>query len=222
MKNPINLSLKTEIWPLLTILVGIGLSIWAYPQLPEQVVTHWNFNGQPDDWSSRLLHSILFPSILVVSYILVTIMPSFDPRKERYGEFANVYLMVRNLIMVVLLGIFLASTLFNLGYNINIGLIVPTAIGGMMIIIGNYFGKLKRNSFIGIRTKWSLYSENTWYKTHRLGSRIFIIWGFLLIFIPWLEPTLGIIVFIGGLVMTLFGSLGASYYFYKQEKKHLN
>lgn len=45
MKNPVKYSLKTEIWPLLILLAAAGLSLWAYPQLPARVITHWSFNG---------------------------------------------------------------------------------------------------------------------------------------------------------------------------------
>jgi uncharacterized membrane protein len=219
MKNPIKYSFKTEIWPLVILLLVVVFSIWSYPQLPSRVVSHWDFNGQANGWCSREFHAIFFPVLLAFLYGLFSLMPKFDPRGERYFEFAEVYLIIRNLIVLVLAIVFAAATFSNLGYAINIGATVSAVIGLMMIILGNYFGKLKRNYFIGIRTPWTLSSENVWNKTHRLSARLFIIWGLALILAPWLDSTAAFIIILGGLVLILGGVMIYSYSLYKKEKK---
>jgi len=219
MKNPIKFSLKTEIWPLLIILATIILSLWSYPQLPAVVVSHWDFAGQANGWMSREFNAILFPIILIFMYVLFTFMPKLDPRGERYEEFANVYLIMRNAIMLVMMVVFIATTLFNLGYNINIGATVAGVVGLLMIVLGNYFGKIKRNFFVGIRTPWTLSSDNVWNQTHRLGGRLFMIWGLGLIFTPWLAPTLAFIILIGGIIVVISWVTIYSYILFKKEKK---
>ena len=220
MKNPIKLSIKTEVWPFLILIASIALSIWAYPQLPNVVISHWDFYGRANGWSSRELHTLLFPSILIGLYILFTLMPKFDPKSERYSEFASAYLIMRIAILFVLFIIYLAATLFNLGYNINIGAIVAGVIGLLMIILGNYFGKLKRNFFIGIRTPWALSSDNVWNKTHRLGGRLFMIWGLGLILAPWLIPTIAFIILFGGIVVIISWISIYSYLIFKKDNKN--
>lgn len=220
MKNPINYSLKTEIWPLLVLLAAIGLSVWSYPLLPAQVVTHWDFYGRPNGWNSREFHAIFFPALLVAMYALFSLMPKFDPRGKRYQEFAGVYRMMRNMILLALTAVFAAATLANLGYAVNIGATVAGVIGVMMIVLGNYFGKLKRNYFIGLRTPWTISSENVWNKTHRLGGRLFMIWGLCLIVSPWLAAKAAFLILIGGLIMIIFGVTIYSYLLFGQEKRH--
>ncbi len=44
------------------------------------------------------------------------------------------------------------------------------------LVLGNYFGNLKPNRFVGIRTPWTLKSDETWRATHRLGGRISGLW----------------------------------------------
>jgi len=219
MKNPIKYSLKTEIWPVLILLSTIGLSLWAYPRLPSLVVSHWNFYGQADGWSSREFHSIFFPALLVAIYALFSIMPKFDPNSERYQEFAGTYLAMRNLILSVLFIIFIAATLSNLGYAINISVVVAETIGLMMMILGNYFRKLKRNWFIGIRTPWTLSSENVWDKTHRLGGRLFILWGLGLALAPWFSQAIGLMIIFGGILIIISWIFIYSYILYKKEKE---
>lgn len=222
MKNPLKYSLNTEIWPLLIIAAIIGLSIWSYPQLPARVVSHWDFNGQPNGWMTREFHALMFPALVIFLYGLLSLMPKFDPRSERYLEFANIYLTFRTMIMLVLAVTFGAATFANLGYPINIGTTVAGAIGILMIVMGNYFGKLKSNFFIGIRTSWTLSSENVWNKTHRLGGKLFMIWGVLLIAAPWLGQKIAMGILFGGIVSIIAWTSIYSYILFNKEKKTNN
>lgn len=219
MKNPIKYSIKTEILPFIILFATVALSFWAYPLLPDLVVSHWNFAGQADGWSSREFHTLLFPGILFAMYLMFSLMPKFDPHAERYSEFAGAYLMMRNFILLIFFVIFAAATFSNLGYAINIGATVAGAVGVLMIFLGNYFGKLKRNYFIGIKTPWTLASENVWNKTHRLGSRLFIVWGIGLMLAPWLASQVAFVILFGGLIVMLTWLSVYSYWLYKKEAR---
>lgn len=212
------ITLKSEARALVIMLAGLILSYWSYPQLPARVASHWNFQGQVDGWSSSLFHALLFPGIMIVLYFSFLIMPYFDPKKERYAEFEGVYRIIRDAILFVFLGVFAAATLYNLNYPINVSAVVASLVGFLMIVMGNYFGKLKRNWFIGIRTPWSLSSENVWNKTHRLGGRLFIIWGFLIILAPWLSAQLALSILLIGLGSIIFGVYLYSYLLYRREQ----
>lgn len=213
------MTLKTEWRALIILLATAMLSLWAYPQLPLKVASHWNFQGQVDGWSSRTFHTILFPGLLIAMYLMFLIMPYFDPKKERYTEFIKVYRVMRDAIMLVLFGVFTAATFYNLNYPINVGAIVASLIGLLMIILGNYFGKLKRNWFIGIKNPWALSSENVWNKTHRLGGRLFIVWGVLIAAAPWLSFQAAMTILIGGIALILIIINTYSFLIYRQEKK---
>lgn len=218
MKNPIKYSFKTEIWPLLILLFTVVLSAWAYNKLPDLVVSHWNFYGQADDWSQKGFQTFLFPSLLVFMYILFRVLPKFDPMGERYQEFAGIYLTMRNTILFFLFIVFTVTTFANLGYAINIGATISGAVGLLMIILGTYFRKIKRNFFVGIRTPWTISSEYVWNETHRLGSYLFIIWGLGLILAPWLAPVAAFFILFGGIIAIVASLFIYSYWLYKKEK----
>lgn len=219
MKNPIKYSLQTEILPIFILLTAVVLSIWSYPSLPAKVVTHWGFDGTANGWGTKEFHTIFFPALLALMYGMLSLMPKFDPRGARYQDFAGVYIIMRNSVLLVLFVTFVAATFSNLGYDVNIGGTVAGAIGLLMIVLGNYFGKLKRNFFIGIRTPWTLSSENVWNKTHRLGGRLFMLWGLGLILAPWLNPTAAFAILFGGLIIVISWVTIYSYLLYKKEKK---
>jgi uncharacterized membrane protein len=44
-------------------------------------------------------------------------------------------------------------------------------------LIGNLLGKVRRNFWMGIRTPWTLASEEVWIATHRLGARLMVAAG---------------------------------------------
>ncbi|MEZ4364105.1 MAG: SdpI family protein [Kofleriaceae bacterium] len=54
---------------------------------------------------------------------------------------------------------------------------VPAALGGLLVVFGNFMGKLTRNFFVGIRTPWTLASEEVWLRTHRLGGKVIVLAG---------------------------------------------
>jgi len=56
----------------------------------------------------------------------------------------------------------------------------PIAAGVVLIVVGNYLGKMRSNDFVGIRTPWTMASELSWNKTHRLGGKLLFLLGILL------------------------------------------
>lgn len=213
------INLKTESRAFIILLLTIAVSIWAYPQLPARVASHWDFQGNINGWTNKNLHSILFPGIVIGIYLLFLLMPYFDPKKERYTEFAGAYRIMRDAILFVLFGSFLTATLANLNYPINVGVIIASLVGLLMMVLGNYFGKLKRNWFIGLRTPWTLSSENVWNKAHRLGGRLFMIWGLLIILAPWLNFRVALVILFAGLAGIVVGVNVYSFLLFKKEKK---
>jgi len=57
--------------------------------------------------------------------------------------------------------------------------LVIAASAGMFILVGNYMPKTRANFFFGIRTPWTLTSDTSWEKTHRLGGRMFMLAGLI-------------------------------------------
>jgi len=218
--NKINL--KTESRAIIILLLTIAVSIWAYPQLPAQVASHWDFQGNINGWMGKDMHSIMFPLIVIGIYLLFLFMPYFDPKKERYTEFAGAYRIMRDAILFMLFGVFVTATLANLNYPINVGAVISALMGLLMLVLGNYFGKLKRNWFIGLRTPWTLSSENVWNKTHRLGGRLFMIWGLLIILAPWLNFQSALVIIFAGIAAIIVGVNVYSFLLFKKEKKEID
>ncbi|MBI4779454.1 SdpI family protein [Candidatus Falkowbacteria bacterium] len=219
MANPIKPTIKTEFIPLLLIILALASGVFFYNNLPERIATHWNFAGEIDGWGSGKTQAIIFPLLIIGIYLLFLLIPYLDPKKERYEQFNKVYHIFKGIILALMAVIYFIVGLNGLGYNLPVGAIIPGLIGLLFIILGNYLGKIKMNWFMGIRTPWTLSSEEVWNKTHRFGGKMFILAGFLMIAEIFLPLSWKLPVFIIMMAVLLLGTVGYSYFVYLQEKK---
>lgn len=212
------MSLKTEILPILCVIFSGISSIMLYPRMPETIPTHWNFRGEIDNWGNSFSHVISINAMIIGIYIMFIFLPYLDPKRDRYKQFEKIYHIIKNVLMVFLAGVLSITNLSAIGYPINVALYIPIAVGILFIILGNYLGKIKPNWFVGIRTPWTLSSEETWNKSHRLGGKIFILSGFLIAIDGFLPESLRLPVFIFAMFILLFGTLVGSYIIYRKNK----
>ncbi len=91
----------------------------------------------------------------------------------------------------------------------------------MMFVLGNYLGKLKRNWFVGIKSPWTLSSENVWNKTHRLAGKLFMIWGLGIMIAPWFKSNLAMGVLLSGIIIIVIFINIYSYFLFKKEKNKI-
>lgn len=61
----------------------------------------------------------------------------------------------------------------------SIAMAVLTVAGIAMVVLGlmGLLGKLRRNHFAGIRTRFTMASDINWYRTHRAGAAFMIFGG---------------------------------------------
>lgn len=219
MSNPIKPTLKSEILPVSVLLVQILLGIYFYLHFPEKVPTHWNFKGEIDGWSSGTFAAIFFPALTIGIYLMMLFLPNLDPKKERYADFKKVYHLIKNTLVIFLAAIYLITGLAGLGYNMPINLIMPFGVGLLFLVMGNYLGKIKRNWFMGIRTPWTISSEEVWNKTHRLGGKMFMATGFVMMLGAFINSSVFLVLFITSLTIVLVIPVVYSYILFKKEKE---
>ena len=116
--------------------------------------------------------------------------------------------------MAIMLCISLVALQVAAGTALRIQQLVPAFSGILLIILGNYMGKLTRNFFIGIRTPWTLASAEVWGQTHRLAGRVFVLGGIALC----VEAVVGMnqVVFLGILAVLIIVPVAYSFFLYKR------
>ena len=171
------LNIKGELPLLLIILAMFLVSIYFYPLLPDKVPTHWNFRGEIDGYSGKLMGALLMPVINLIMYILFILLPLMDPKKENYKLFAGTYKYFRYLFHIFFLGMHVMIITAALGYKVNVTRLTIFSISLLFALMGNVMGKVKHNYFVGIKTPWTLASEEVWTKTHRLAALLWTAGG---------------------------------------------
>lgn len=222
--NPIKSTIKTEIISVIALLITLGASFYFYNNFPPTVPTHWNIAGEVDGWGSKFVAAFVIPLIILGMYLMFLFLPLLDPKKERYSQFAKVYHVFKTILVVFMAIIYFITSFSGLGYNIPVATIIPILVGLLFVIIGNYMSKLKMNWFVGIKTPWTLSSEEVWNKTHRVGGKIFIISGIIIAIMNWLPMNAKMPIFITVILMMTLGTFGYSYWLFKKEnnsKKHV-
>jgi len=165
----------------------LAFSWWAWPQLPEKVVTHWGANGQPNGWSSPTFAAFLIPGVMALMTLIFAALPNIDPLKKNYEFHGSVYFLLVNVI-IGFVGIIQAIVLGSaLGWPFDMRTALPLLLGALFVFMGNLLPRIRPNWFMGIRTPWTLSSERVWRKTHRVGGYAFTVAGLVFIataFIP--------------------------------------
>lgn len=207
-------------WPLWILMVGfLGVAFFIYPQLPDQVPSHWNVHGQVDDYSSRFFGAFFEPLLAPALYLLLILLPLIDPRKENYARFANAYAFLRWTLLIFMYALYVVSLLASLGYTVNTGLFVKAGVAILFTLIGNFMGQLRLNYFVGIKTPWTLASEDVWRRTHRLGGRIWVICGLGCLALSAFSGAWSAYLYFAFIIIMVLVPMIYSYVIYEQLKK---
>jgi uncharacterized membrane protein len=168
---------KSEIAILGIILLSFILSAYFYPQMPEQVASHWNAQGQVDGYMSKSWGLFFIPFVLVGLALLFLAIPRIDPLKVNIEAFRKYYDGFVILFFVFMLAIHFQVILWNIGLQISPNVVMPIALGLLFFYAGILCENAKRNWFVGIRTPWTLSSDRVWDKTHQIGGKLFKVAG---------------------------------------------
>ncbi|AXG10541.1 SdpI family protein [Haloplanus rubicundus] len=155
------------------VVISGAVSALAAPELPTRMATHWNAAGQPDGTMPKAAALAFLPAMTAVLLVVFALVPRIDPLRENIAAFRPVYdwfVVVFTAFMAVIHGGVIA---FNLGYEFDFTLLVLAAVSGLFYYVGVVLEHAERNWFVGIRTPWTLSSEEVWDRTHRLGSHLF-------------------------------------------------
>jgi len=204
---------------ILIVLIILFLSflagIFFYPYLPERMASHWNAQGQANDYVSKWWGTFLLPLITAGLLIVMIFLPKLDPLKKNVELFQKHYDYFILALVLFLTYLYALTLLWNLNLKFNFTLAIVPAFSVLFYGVGILISKAKRNYFIGIRTPWTLNNEEVWNKTHQLGGKLFkiaAIVSLLSLLIPKYAIVLVIVPILGVSLFTVF----YSYWIYKQ------
>lgn len=213
--------LKNNRWKLVVssavILLPILLGLIFWNEFPEHMTTHWGADGNADGWSGRPFAVFGPPLFILAIHWLCVFFTARDPKNK--GQNKKVFGLVLWICPVI--SLFANGIVYSaaLGREFNSGSVTFLFLGLLFVIIGNYLPKCKQNFTIGIKVKWALANEENWNATHRIGGKIWVAGGLLMIacvFLPERVISWALIVLLS--VVALIPILYSWLYYKKQVK----
>ena len=166
---------------MLLIFLAVGVTVVFYNQMPDPVPTHFSIDGTPDGFTAKPWGAYLLVLTMLGTLVLFWLIPVISPKGFRVDKFRRAYGIIKLTLMVFMFLINLVVIFRSISANLPIDRIMPGLVGLFFMVLGNFLGKVTKNFFIGIRTPWTLASEEVWQKTHRLGGYTFFFGGALMI-----------------------------------------
>ncbi|HUX83937.1 MAG TPA: SdpI family protein [Chitinophagaceae bacterium] len=211
--------LKREIWLWLVILIPEILYLVIRSRIPGKVPSHFDFHGRANGYMAPVPFLALMTGTSLGIYLLLLLLPRIDPKRANYPLFSKTFQVIRMMILLMLSGITSISLLMATGLRFDSNRIIFLLILLLIVVMGNYISNVRPNWFVGIRTPWTLSSEQVWRKTHQIAGKLMVIagtTGFILCL--WIPQVALIWVFLAMVCGSTVGPAIYSYFLYQQEQ----
>ena len=215
-------SWKTEALSLAMIAAMFILAAVMWSSAPDRIPVHWGISGEVDRYGGKFEGLLSFPIAGLVLYLILLLVPRIDPRRAHYAAFEGAYHALRTVAVGVVLVLDFIVLLIVNGRAINMNQVVPIVVGAALLIVGNYLPRLTSNWFMGVRTPWTLSSEESWRRTHLLAGRLFMASGVITIVAAWLAPSLVFWVIMGTILPSALVSVVYSYFAWRNDPDRRN
>ena len=155
--------------------IFLGLLLWN--KLPDKLPTHFGIDGAADGFSGKAFTVFCIPLMMLFFHGVIYFATRLDKQNRGHNE------KVMNLVglifpaMSIVFSVFIYS--YAMEWELNLSAVLFPLLGLLFIVIGNWMPKIKQNATLGIKVKWTLYSEENWNKTHRFAGFVWVIGGVL-------------------------------------------
>ena len=151
----------------------LGLLLWN--QLPDKLPTHFGVDGAADGFSGKGFAVFGLPLLMLFFHGVIFFATRLDKQNRGHNE------KVLNLVGLIFPTMSIVNSVviysLALGKELNLTMLLFPLLGLLFIAIGNWLPKIKQNSTLGIKIRWTLYSEENWNKTHRFAGFLWVIGG---------------------------------------------
>jgi uncharacterized membrane protein len=205
------------------LVVMVATGAWGLAQvgLHATVPTHWNVQGEVDGTGPAWFAFLMIPAITVAIVALMALIPRIEPRRENLRRSAPAYRTTSIAVVLLMTVVQVVVVTAGLGHDVPVGFLVGGGVGVLFVVLGNVMATVRSNFMFGVRTPWTLSSERSWDRTHRLVGRLFVVTGLLMIVIAltgimWLVMAVMLVM----LVVTLVGGYWYSYQQWRIDPDH--
>lgn len=206
---------------ILTVIVAAAMAVfsaWAWTQLPESVPVHFGLDGKPDRMGHKSEVLFLLPATALGLGLLLAFLPSIEPRRGNLAQSAPFYYAAWTGALALQAGVHVMIIAAAMGVEWDFARWILTGISALFLLLGNFMSKTRPNFFAGIRTPWTLSSDHSWEKTHRLSGWLFVAAGLLGILLTWTAPlTWAVGALLAAILVGAIVPMVASYFYWRDD-----
>jgi uncharacterized membrane protein len=158
-----------------------AVSWWC---VPDTIPTHWNGYGEVDGYGGKFTGLLLLPIVSIIIYLfnvyVVFVLSVVMPGVLNHKTFGGAYSAFRIAHIFLLSMVYAAMVMAAWGRPVNVTTASMIGMGLLVMVVGNFLGKIRPNWCVGVITPWTLASRESWNKTHRLSGWLSVVMGLLI------------------------------------------
>ncbi len=148
-----------------------------YRSLPDPIPTHFDLHGVPNGFMPKPLGAWFGVGLAAAVWALLRYGARLLPAEWRARMEASPMRLV-SLLVVVLLSLVQGVILYaGLRAPPDVASLLALSLGAFWLVLGLVMPRVRRNPFVGIRTAWTLSSDENWARTHRQAGLGMVISG---------------------------------------------
>ena len=112
--------------------------------------THFDVNGQVNGTMPKFMGLFGMLFLCLAIHIFTCFVTVKDPKRNNIPDFMmNILFMICPVVCIVTS---MTIIYFGLGYSFDVSFVMNILVGVLLIVLGNYLPKVKRNYAVGIKT----------------------------------------------------------------------
>lgn len=185
---------------------SLALLAVLHGRLPDIMPLVWNSAGEVLYGMKRPLGAALLPCLHLAIVLFLVVAPAVDPGALRSTSAPRFYPTAVAMISAFLM--YSTAVLFAaaLGVPFSVPHSLLGGVGVLLVLVGNYMGKVPRNYMVGIRTPWTLASDFVWERTHRFAAPLFVTGGMGLLLHSMVQRDSPSTAFVVAILTIMFGA----------------
>ena len=216
----------------LLMLLSVIITAGMLQFMPDTVPAHYNIAGEMDRMGSKY-ECLIFPAVTVLMGLFFLFMHKFvsgygNEKDRKSGVTAVSICGVITLLYFIAMGIFFMGK--NIAYGHSGSAAVPgidivqttsigtILVGALLIVLGNYMPKVRRNPLLGIRTGWSRANDRVWQKSQRFGAFVSVTCGVVLLLLGIFVKKRLMLWMLLILLLWSFACVLATYIYYRKDR----
>jgi uncharacterized membrane protein len=160
--------------------LSIAIAVWGYVILPASATlpVHYGLIG-----ARHLGHLPRQYALAIMPAVAIVVLTSMcvSPRLRGLGIGPEGNAGPYGLLMMGLAAVFCVTEAAIVEWMRNPAFdlvrLVFLAVAALLVVVGNYLGKVRHNAAFGLKTPWTLRNERVWDKTHRVVARLMVAGG---------------------------------------------